>query len=56
MLKATRPRLNAIASSIGSKAPNSAVKRAVAGLKLAGALRLCVLVQIDRNGAAAPKK
>src|SRR5436190_8743328 len=52
-LKATRPRLNAIASSSGSKAPNSAVKRAVAGLKLAGALRLWVLVQIDRNGAAA---
>src|SRR5436309_373699 len=47
-----RPRLKAIASSSGSVATTSALRRWVAGLKLAGRLRVCALVQTLRNGAA----
>src|SRR3954470_6446400 len=49
---ATRPRLNAIASRMRSEAAKSAVRRPVPGLKLVGALRESVLVQMVMNGAA----
>ena len=52
-LKPTRPRLVAIASSSGSNGARSIVSRAVAGLKLAGTLRVSELVQTLRTGAAA---
>jgi hypothetical protein len=51
-LNAVRPRLNAIASSSGSYALNVALSLPVAGLKLAGRLRVRPLVQTNRNGAA----
>jgi hypothetical protein len=49
-----RPRLAASASSSGSNAVTFALSSALAGLKLAGTLRVCELVHTSRNGAAAP--
>src|SRR5438105_13263272 len=52
-VKATRPRLDAIASSKGSKFARSIVSLPVAGSKLDATLRLSELVQTLMNGAAA---